>query len=336
MERQIEVRINGSFADMSHKLAGVQGEGNVTRMRIIFDESWRGFGKRIVWRNALGLDQVSVILGADQRDGNDLTYAIMIPPEPLKEPGWCSFVIEGCTEDGGGTASVAVTASGRLEVKPGEYGAPAEPTAPEALQLQHEIDGLLESVEVHADAASGLAAAALLSEKSAAESAASASGSALSASRDAHVSKSWAAGGTGTRQGEDTDNARYWAGVAKVAAGGGPGVGSFNGRSGAVMPQAGDYTKAQVGLGRVDNTADIDKPVSRAVQAALDLKAGTSHSHGASGITAGTLGGRVQAGAAAQQELGQPQIRDITAGTEDLTAGSSALATGTIYLVYEV
>ena len=72
------------------------------------------------------------------------------------------------------------------------------------------------------------------------------------------------------------------------------------------------------------------------MQAALDLKAGTSHSHGASGITAGTLGGRVQAGAAAQQELGQPQIRDITAGTEDLTAGSSALATGTIYLVYEV
>lgn len=32
-------------------------------------------------------------------------------------------------------------------------------------------------------------------------------------------------------------------------------------------------TKAQVGLGNVDNTADIDKPISTAAQAALDLKA---------------------------------------------------------------
>lgn len=31
-------------------------------------------------------------------------------------------------------------------------------------------------------------------------------------------------------------------------------------------------TKAQVGLGNVDNTADIDKPVSTATQAAIDLK----------------------------------------------------------------
>lgn len=31
-----------------------------------------------------------------------------------------------------------------------------------------------------------------------------------------------------------------------------------------------EVTKAQVGLGSVDNTADLDKPVSRAVQEALD------------------------------------------------------------------
>lgn len=33
-------------------------------------------------------------------------------------------------------------------------------------------------------------------------------------------------------------------------------------------------TKAQVGLGNVDNTSDVNKPVSTAVQAALDAKAG--------------------------------------------------------------
>lgn len=36
------------------------------------------------------------------------------------------------------------------------------------------------------------------------------------------------------------------------------------------------YTKAEVGLGNVDNTSDLEKPVSTATQAALDLKANSS------------------------------------------------------------
>ena len=59
------------------------------------------------------------------------------------------------------------------------------------------------------------------------------------------MAKSWAVGGTGTREGEDTDNAKYWAKAAQGAAGGG--VASFNGRSGAVVPKSGDYTAAMVG-----------------------------------------------------------------------------------------
>lgn len=51
------------------------------------------------------------------------------------------------------------------------------------------------------------------------------------------------------------------------------GVTTFNGRNGAVVPQSGDYSAALVGLGNVDNTSDADKPVSTAMQAALDLKA---------------------------------------------------------------
>lgn len=45
-------------------------------------------------------------------------------------------------------------------------------------------------------------------------------------------------------------------------------------------------TKSQVGLGSVDNTTDIAKPVSTATQAALDAKAATSHTHGVSDLTA--------------------------------------------------
>ena len=40
-----------------------------------------------------------------------------------------------------------------------------------------------------------------------------------------------------------------------------------------------DVTKEQVGLGDVDNTADMDKPVSTLMQAALDEKAELEHIH---------------------------------------------------------
>jgi hypothetical protein len=42
---------------------------------------------------------------------------------------------------------------------------------------------------------------------------------------------------------------------------------------------AGAVTKAEVGLGNVDNTTDAGKPVSTATQTALDAKAATAHSH---------------------------------------------------------
>lgn len=58
--------------------------------------------------------------------------------------------------------------------------------------------------------------------------------------------------------------------------GGTAGVSSFNGRTGMVTPQAGDYTKSDVGLGNVDNTSDLNKPISTATQNALNLKANAS------------------------------------------------------------
>ena len=50
-------------------------------------------------------------------------------------------------------------------------------------------------------------------------------------------------------------------------------------------------TKTQVGLSNVDNTSDLSKPVSTAVQSALDLKAASSHNQGAETITSGALDG---------------------------------------------
>lgn len=74
---------------------------------------------------------------------------------------------------------------------------------------------------------------------------AAASAAADSATK-AELSESWAVGGTGKRDGEDTNNSKYWAEqAAENASKAGEsvaGVSTFNGRSGAVMPQSGDYS----------------------------------------------------------------------------------------------
>ncbi len=58
------------------------------------------------------------------------------------------------------------------------------------------------------------------SETNAATSASNAKTSETNAGTSAKTAQSWAAGGTGTRTGEDTDNAKYWAEKAKSIAGG--------------------------------------------------------------------------------------------------------------------
>jgi hypothetical protein len=55
---------------------------------------------------------------------------------------------------------------------------------------------------------------------------------------------------------------------------------SVSGRTGTVT-----LTKSDVGLGNVDNTADTAKPISTAVQTALDGKAATSHTHSLANLT---------------------------------------------------
>ena len=81
-----------------------------------------------------------------------------------------------------------------------------------------------------------------------------------------------------------------------VYTGAGGGVASFNGRTGKVVPANGDYTKAQVGLGNVDNTSDTNKPISNATQAALNDKqakitaSGILKGDGAGGVSAAVKG----------------------------------------------
>ncbi len=62
--------------------------------------------------------------------------------------------------------------------------------------------------------------------------------------------------------------------------------------------------------------------------------AAASHSHAASAISAGTFaatGVKAKSGT----DYSTARVRNIRAGTADLTAGSSTLTSGDIYLVYE-
>ena len=135
----------------------------------------------------------------------------------------------------------AETAQGKAEAAQSK----AETAQGKAESAQSAAESAAASAAGSAASAASSASAAALSEDAAAEYEAGAKTAAASAAANGKLSESWAVGGTGVREGEDTNNAKYWAMAAQGAAGGG--VTSFNGRGGAVAPQKGDYTADMVG-----------------------------------------------------------------------------------------
>jgi hypothetical protein len=83
------------------------------------------------------------------------------------------------------------------------------------------------------------------------------------------------------------------------------------------------------------NTLIAVKADTTYVNTELAKKADTTHNQAASTITAGTFAGQVNANATAVANVGTAQVRNITASTTDLTAGTSTLATGDIVFIYE-
>ncbi len=135
------------------------------------------------------------------------------------------------------------------------------------------------------------------SVQNASDSALSAADSADDATESSTLSKSWAVGGTGKREDEDVNNAKYWASVAGAAAGGG--VLSFNGRSGFVVPADGDYKSEQikrgdsnveVSLTALEDTAGdaTNVPIGTVVEATEE------YPEISSGETAGVISGKAK------------------------------------------
>lgn len=152
---------------------------------------------------------------------------------------------QGKAEDAQAAAEAAQAKAETAQRKAETAQSKAETAQGKAVSAQSAAENAAASASSSASAAASSASAAALSEDASAEYEAGAKTAAASAAANGKLSKSWAVGGTGTRTGEDTNNAKYWAMAAQGAAGGG--VTSFNGRGGAVVPKQGDYTAAMVG-----------------------------------------------------------------------------------------
>lgn len=163
-----------------------------------------------------------------------------------------------------GKAEDAQAAAAAAQAKAETAQSKAETAQGKAESAQSAAESAAAAASGSASAAASSASAAALSEDASAEYEAGAKTAASAAAANGKLSESWAVGGTGTRTGEDTNNAKYWAMAAQGAAGGG--VTSFNGRGGAVVPKQGDYTAAMVGADAQGTAQTVQKNLNTHAQ----------------------------------------------------------------------
>lgn len=139
------------------------------------------------------------------------------------------------------------------------------------------------AAKASADAAAASQQLATTNAQAANDAAASATVAAANAEGAAQDSEAWS---VGTRNGQvvpasdetHNNNSKYWAQQAAAAAGGG--VITFNGRSGSVLPAAGDYTADMVGAPTTDEFAALKTTVDGKQPATNDLEAETNLADG--------------------------------------------------------
>lgn len=144
MDRIIEVKVSGSHISKDSKNAGVQGEANVTFLRITFDESWYLFAKEVIFWNAYGNNPVKIELGKDRLENivaSELIYLVPIPAEPLEYAGKLTFSIDGYLDN-----KKRRSMCDELEVKDSpiatDVSNAVDPTTSDLQQMQTEIEAI--------------------------------------------------------------------------------------------------------------------------------------------------------------------------------------------------
>lgn len=155
-----------------------------------------------------GNQKYEIVLASGRKDLYTANFYLLVEPAALSDETDVSetvlpSIIEGARAD---AESAAQSAADALAYK----NAAAQSEANALSYKNSASTSATAAATAKNDAVSARTAA--QSAQSAAESArAAAQQSATDADASAKLSKSWAAGGTGTRTGEDTDNAKYWA-----------------------------------------------------------------------------------------------------------------------------
>ena len=291
MTRTIPLKIQNEYITGDKCMIGAAGSHNDVILRMEFSGMWDGLTKMVQFRDALGEATIEVLLTADMLEADDTSvYLVPVPNGAKKYAGEMTLCVKGAAVAGEKETRATTAVYGRFTVAESKWDTSAEteqdvpPTQAELLQSQIDaVLGTINGAAASANAAAASANAAAASANAAAASAQSAAAaSAQSAAESAEtataaaesIGNAVAAAAKSAAAAADSEkSAAYWAGQAQQAAGGG--VVSFNGRAGSVVPQAGDYNKGMVGLGNVDNTSDLAKPISTATQTALNAKQGS-------------------------------------------------------------
>lgn len=175
-----------------------------------------------------------------------------------------------------------------------------------------------------ASEASGYVGSAQASATNALASARAAEASAAGIDDQVKLAKSWAVGNTGVRADEAVNNAMYWAGQAASAAGGG--VVSFNGRTGSVLPNAGDYSSDQIAHVNSDSTySNVETEINNLQTSRLKTYASDATQWDAT-PTANSTKPVTSGGVKAQFDSIGTQIADINEEIADLHAEDSRLS----------
>lgn len=269
MTRTIPLKIQNEYIAGDKVLIGAAGSHNDVVLRMEFSPLWEGLTKTVQFRDALGEKTIETLLTADLLEKNSTTvYMVPVPNGAKKYAGEMTLAVKGAAVSGDKETRATTAVHGAFTVGESKWDGSAETeqdvNATQAEQLQSQIENVLATI-VDARKAATEAAASAQSAAESAETATAAAGSIGNAVTAAAKSAAAAA--------DSEKSAEYWAGQAQQAAGGG--VVSFNGRAGSVVPKAGDYDKEMVGLGNVDNTSDLAKPISTATQTALNAKQGS-------------------------------------------------------------
>lgn len=170
MDRIINFKVTSSHLAKDSSIAGVRGEANSTILRIKFDESWDGYTKCVVFKDAEDKKVVRRILTVDLLE--DMTadtrvYLCPIPAEPLAYEGKCEIAIEGYV-DSKRIKSYSTQMAVYHSTDSDNADEPIDPTPTQAEQLQAQIESVVTDIQravAVADIAEEARATALAAQK---------------------------------------------------------------------------------------------------------------------------------------------------------------------------